>query len=197
MAEGIAFRETMQGGFALGVTDPQAGARSTEQLAIHASVAISDLDRFIADRNEVGHLSGEVEFGPLGGRCQATQGLFQLFSPGRDGITRRMVYELSFTAKGRPHYLAGEKLVHDDPGFDLWSDTTTLYTRLHEGGDKSGPVIGAGILKLGIPQLLAMVGTMEATGEGGIGTVMRFGAFFFGQLWDIYAPHVLGGKDSP
>lgn len=199
MAEGIAFRETMQGWFALGQTDPQAGAREGERLgqklALHATVAIPDLDRFMADRKEAGRLGGEIEFTPAGGVCKASRGLLQLFTPHADGITRRMVYELELTLQGNAHYLAGEKLVHDDHGFDLWSDTTTLYTRLHEG-DRTGRVVGAGILRLGVSQLLAMVGSMEATGEGGVGTVMRFGRFFFGEIWNVYAPHVLGGKDG-
>ena len=38
----------------------------------------------------------------------------------------------------------------DDPGFDLWADTTTLFTRLHKGTDATGPVIGSGVLTLGV-----------------------------------------------
>ncbi|MNC94406.1 hypothetical protein D3C83_112500 [compost metagenome] len=58
-------------------------------------------------------------------------------------------------------------------------------------------MLGAGILTLGVPQLLAMLGSMHTTGDGGMGTIARFGSFFFGQIWDVYAPHALGGKDAP
>ncbi|MGH8459801.1 MAG: patatin-like phospholipase family protein, partial [Nevskiales bacterium] len=142
-------------------------------------------------------LSGQIEFPSLGGPFNAPQGVFQLFTADPvDNKTRRMVYELAFEAQGVRYYLAGEKQVRDDPGFDLWSDTTTLFTYLHEGTDRQGRVIGAGILTLGVPQLLAMLGSMRATGGGGVAAVARFGSFFFGQIWDVYAPHALGGKDS-
>ena len=58
-----------------------------------------------------------------------------------------MIYELAFERKGQDYYLAGRKEVQDDPGFDLWKDTT-LLTQLHRGVDKTGPVIGAGFVTL-------------------------------------------------
>lgn len=200
MAQGITFRETMQGWFALGASTPEEGARLGERngqrLAMHAEVGITDLDAFVSDRSQAGSLGGQIEYPPLGGPFVAPRGVFQLFTPDRNHQTRRMVYELAFEVQGIPHYLAGEKQVRDDPGFDLWSDTTTLFTYLHEGDSRQGPVVGAGILTLGVPQLLAMLRSMHATGGGGLSAVARFGGFFFGQVWDIYAPHVLGGKDG-
>jgi hypothetical protein len=100
-----------------------------------------------------------------------------------------MVYELAFRAGERPYYLAGEKRVRNDAGLDLWKDTTTLYTRLHEGEGAGGAVIGAGILTLGVRQLLALMSTLRPINGGGPGTVTAFGRFFFGELWDVYAPH--------
>lgn len=200
MAQGIGFRETMQGWFALGVSTPEEGARlgerNKQRLAMHAEVGIADLDVFVSDRNQKGSLSGQIEFQPLGGSFAAPQGVFQLFTPDPNHQTRRMVYELAFEVQGKPYYLAGEKQVRDDPGFDLWSDTTTLFTYLHEGSSRQGSIVGAGILSLGVPQLLAMLRSMHTTGEGGMGTIARFGSFFFGQVWDVYAPHVFGGKDG-
>lgn len=200
MAEGVSFTETMEGWFALGASTPEEGAeqgqRAGHKLAVHVEIQVDDLERFVAQRNESGRLTGNIEFPPFGERLEAQSGVFQLFTPAtKDGI-RRMVYELAFHAQGKPHYLAGEKHVRNDPGFDMWSDTTTLYTRLYEGADKRGKLIGAGILTLGVPQLISMVGSMRALGDGGVGTVMRFGSFFLGQLWDTYAPHVVGGKSG-
>ncbi|MGH8528725.1 MAG: hypothetical protein ACRETN_02630 [Nevskiales bacterium] len=200
MAAGISFRETMEGWFALGAQAPEEGALQGQsaghKLAMHAEVQVDDLELFLAQRKETGRLSGTIEFPPLGERLEARSGVFQLFTPATNDGIRRMVYELAFQAQGKPYYLAGEKHVRDDPGFDMWSDTTTLYTRLHEGGDKQGKVVGAGILTLGVPELIAMVGSMRALGGGGMGTVMRFGSFFLGQLWNTYAPHVVGGKSG-
>jgi len=91
------------------------------------------------------------------------------------------------------YYLAGKKNVHDDPGFDLWSDTTTLYTRLHEGPDPSGPVAGAGILRLGVDDLVDLVSTMRVPDAVSIQkkaeALSTFGSLFLGELWDTYAEH--------
>jgi hypothetical protein len=199
MAGGIAFDETMEGWFALGATTPEAGAekgaREGTRLTMRASVTVDDLDRFIAVREHPGGLAGAVDFQPLGMGLAAPSGVFQLFAPGPgEDNSRRMVYELAFRAGGRPYYLAGEKRVANDPGADLWKDTTTLFTRLHEGADASGPVAGAGILTLGVRQLLALLSTLKPINGGNAATVAAFGRFFFGALWDVYAPHLPGGS---
>jgi hypothetical protein len=197
MAGGITFRETMEGWFALGAATPEVGAEQGRQqgtrLAMHAEVTVDDLDRFIAVREHAGGLAGSIDFQPLGFGLPAPRGLFQLFSPGAGDDSRRMVYELAFVADGKPWYLAGEKRVRNEPGLDLWRDTTTLYTTLHQGDDRSGPVAGAGVLTLGVRQLLDLMGTLRPINGGGAATIVSFGRFFFGELWDIYAPH-LGGS---
>lgn len=199
MSAGIAFEETMRGGFALGETDPAEGAaagrRAGSRLTMHAAVAIDDLAAFVADPDHPGRLAGRIDFPPLGIDLAAPAGVFRLFSPaGADGMGRRMVYELGFSVDGTPHYLAGEKRVRDDTGPDLWRDTTTLYTRLHRGEDAAGEVVGAGILALGVPQLMALLGTLRTTGDGDARTLAAFGGFFFGELWDLYAPLAQDGR---
>jgi cholesterol oxidase len=57
-------------------------------------------------------------------------------------------YELAFVLGSQDYYLAGRKEVRHDPVYDLWRDTTTLYTTLHQGTDKTGTVVGAGILTI-------------------------------------------------
>ena len=197
MPGGIAFDETMEGWFALGAATPEEGVTKGKnagtRLAMHARVSIDDLDRFVAVAEHPGGLTGTIDFQPIGIGLAATSGVFQLFSPGPGEDARRMVYELAFPDQGRPRYLAGEKRVRNEGGVDLWKDTTTLYTRLHDGNDAKAPVIGAGILTLGVPQLLALMSTMKPINGGGMDTIGRFGMFFFGELWEVYAPH-LGRK---
>ena len=97
---------------------------------------------------------------------------------------------MSFHHQGQDYYLAGKKEVRDDPGFDLWTDTTTLFTQLHQGVDKNAPVVGAGILTLGVRDLLKLVSTVTVTNAqtntDKITTVAKFGQFFMGELWDSY-----------
>ena len=199
---GISFRETMTGYFALDASDPEAGAASGKtrdtELAMHASINIRDLDGFIADPDHLGDIDGSIDFPPLGTGMPASHGIFNLFSPADEPNTKYMIYELGFEHGGLQYYLAGRKTVRDDPGFDLLSDTTTLHTILYRGQDSSGEVIGAGVLKLGIKELARLVPTIKATNTSSTAesarTVLKFGKFFLGELWDTYAR--LAGDDD-
>jgi predicted patatin/cPLA2 family phospholipase len=194
---GISFREQMSGPFALGETDPQAGAdkgkAANTVFTMRATVNIQDLDRFIADPNHLGSITGEVDFPLIGQALSSRTGVFNLFSPSGDPRTKYMVYELGFTHGHKDYYMAGKKLVKDDPLLEVWSETTTLLTVLHEGNDASGPVIGAGILHLSLLGLLKMVPTMTVTNAETIGqkaaALEKFGRFFAGQIYDSYIKH--------
>lgn len=194
---GISFREVMSGGFALGETDPAAGKQKGHnegsELTLHGSILIDDLDRFIAEADHLVELSGTIDFTPFGDGLASTSGVFNLFLPTDDPTLKLMVYEMGFTHEGKAYYFAGQKNVRDDPGFDLWSDTTTLYSTLHEGTDKSGPTIGAGVLTLGVKQLIQLLGTVAAPGADTFAeksqAIAKFGRFFLGELWDTYVRH--------
>ena len=195
---GISFRETMTGGFALGQTDPRAGAQAGERagttLAMHAAVEVADLDRFVSDPTHTGQLTGDIDFAPLGRAIPAHAGVFRLFSPSDTPNLRHMVYELAFTHQGQDYYLAGRKEVRHDSGLDVWKDTTTLLTRLHRGKDATGPVVGAGVLTLGVADLTKLVSTLRVTGTTSptekTRAVAKFGEFFMGKLWESYGPRV-------
>lgn len=195
---GISFRETMSGGFALGETDPetgrQKGAAAGTVLALHATVLIRDIDRFLQEPDHPGSLAGSIEYGPFGGTVEGTNGVFNLFNPSGQPGLKYMVYELGFQHEGKAYYLAGRKEVRDDPAIDAWKQTTTLYTLLHEGPDATGPVVGAGVLTLGVADLIRMLGTTSAPGATDAAqtaaAITRFGRFFLGQMWDSYGSHL-------
>lgn len=190
----LTFKETMSGYFALGVSDAAQGAQRGQQdntmLTMHAKVSIDDLDRFISDPDHLASLQGTIDFPPLGMDIEAPTGIFNLFKPTDDPNMTYMVYELAFRYEGQDYYLAGHKEVRDDSGFDLWSDTTTLYTTLHQGKDKHGSVIGAGILTLGVKQLANLLSTIKVPNAENltqkVAAIEKFGRFFAGKLWDAY-----------
>src|SRR5260370_10767197 len=102
---GLSFDEVMQGGFAMGATDPRAGeqlgkAQGTT-LVMRAAIAIDDLDLFFQDPQHTGNLSGTVDFPPLGRGLPSTRGVFKLFSPGTSPGEKWMVYALAFSANGK------------------------------------------------------------------------------------------------
>jgi predicted acylesterase/phospholipase RssA len=214
----LSFRETMRGPFALGVTDPEEGKRRGEHegtsLALHANVRIDAFDRFVNERDHAGTLTGTVDFNaaPFGKDMAGSKGVFNLFKPAGTtaarpkGLFRRkakaegpvdlknFIYELAFEHGGKPYYLAGRKDVRD--GGHLWGDTTTLYTRLHEGSDATGKVIGAGVLTLGVNDLANLLSTVEVHNASSeperLAVVIRFGRLFLGELWDSYGRFIPG-----
>ena len=95
----------------------------------------------------------------------------------------------------RTYYLAGRKEVRTtSSGTDLWNDTTTLLTRSStRAATPTAPVVGAGVLRLGVADLAKLTSTIRVTERGeGIGDHARalatFGGFFMGSLWDTYGP---------
>lgn len=191
---GIAFREKMEGWVSLGTDDPEEGARKGEasgtRLALNASIYIRDLPAFMNDESHSGTMAGHVAFDPFDDYLPSKTGLFNLFVERDTPETKWMVYEMQFEHDGRPYYLAGKKEVRDDPGFDLWEDTTTLKVQLHEGTGTDGPVAGAGVLKLEKDELIRLLGSLHATDAPNaaerFNLVANFGAFFLGELWNSY-----------
>jgi predicted acylesterase/phospholipase RssA len=191
-APDLTFRETMSGPLTLEETDPTAGAGKGRHspFTFHATISVDDMEAFIQDPAHAARLVAHVSYPPFGENIPVKRGSFNLFKAGDDPRVRLMTYGMAFEHAGRPYYLAGTKTIRDDKGPDLWHDTTRLYCRLHEGTDERGPVVGAGVLKLGLGDLLKLVSSMRSAREGTEGTraVMRFGRFFLGTLWDVYAP---------
>ena len=145
----------------------------------------------MSDPAHAGYITGRIDFAPLGLNLPSTAGVFNLFSPTDDPTTKYMVYELGFNASdGLPYYMAGKKIVQQASITDLWKATTTLYTELYKGTGKTGPVVGAGVLSLGMADLLAMIPTMHATNATSPAqaaeATAKFGKFFLGELWETY-----------
>jgi predicted acylesterase/phospholipase RssA len=197
----ITFRETMAGAFALGATDPEAGARAGEEagtrLSMHATVIVRDVEHFVRDPLHGGSLVGTIDFTPFGTGIPTGEGVFRLFSPAEESGMKLMVYELPFKHEGEDYYLAGRKEVRDDPGFDAWRDMTTLFTRLHRGTDAGGPVVAAGVLSLSVAEFTRVLASMHAVDTDSpieaARLLAQFGRFFGGEVWESYQK-LAGGK---
>jgi hypothetical protein len=187
---GVSFRETMAGGFALGVTEPRTGARATTLLTMRATIHIEDITTFTADPQHRAGLTGHIDFPPFGLAIPAESGVFSLFMPSGELALTYMVYELGFRHGGKSYYLAGKKRVRLGRFWKLWGETTTLYSTLHEGVDSAGPVVGAGILRLGMIELMKMLTTVRATNAAtkreSAGALWQFFKFFVAKLMHIY-----------
>jgi hypothetical protein len=188
---GIAFRETMTGRLTFGVTDPRAGDDHPAAIpfVLKASIDIRDINAFVSDPTHTGDLTGHLYAPRAGFVLPCTEGVFRLFSPSPDPKMTYMVYELGYRHDGKPYYFKGRKHVRVGWPWRAWRETTTLHVTLHEG-DGSGPTIAAGILRLNVFDLLALVGTLHTTGcqrpSQRCWALMRFGTFFMREVWRSY-----------
>jgi cholesterol oxidase len=194
----LSFTEEMKGFYADGVQTPgageSAGRESGQRLGFRLTITVDDVDRFLEEPEHQARAEGWIDAAGCGGRCPIQRGWFNLFSPGDAPDRRLMRYRLHFTdGLGRPRTLAGWKDIRHGPVSRVWPDTTTLYFRLFEGhvpdgGDDGAPVTGAGILHIGLDDLTRQLITFRTEGPDGLRALERFGAFFLGELWEIYRP---------
>jgi len=121
----------------------------------------------------------------------ATGGEFALFvadphKPGAARITYRLPLQ---SVEGRRYFFDGHKEIHDDPGFDIWDDATTLFVSIYEGDAPAGTKIAGGQIRISWRDLMGQLRTMIATGPGGeprpdAAADYRF--LFLKQLWERY-----------
>lgn len=194
-ALGITFREVMAGEFAMGETEALAGAAKGKAhgstLTLRTAINIRDLNRFLTDPDHTGDITGHISLVELGENIPAKQGHFNLFSPSDNPKLKYITYELAFEVNGKEYYLVGKKEIHDDPGFDLWKDSTTLFIQLHQGNDAIAPTVGAGILHLDVNGLKTLISSMHIANFKSIPekaqALSKFGKLFLGELWETYA----------
>jgi predicted patatin/cPLA2 family phospholipase len=189
---GVGFRETMRGRITEGEQDPVKGARGPAAIpvALHATINIDDVAAFARDPSHTGRLHGWLEAHRLGGWLPTADGRFGLFTPTADPDVSHMVYDLRLRVDGRDVYMRGRKHVALAFPWRLWPATTTLYVTLHEGRDEQGPIVAAGVLRLGVGALFALLSTLVATGcDRGSErrrAKRRFMTFFAANLARIY-----------
>ena len=211
----VSFTEEMKGFMTFGEMDFERGARSGKEsgtaVMFRLTITVDGVNRFVADPDhDTEDLEGYVECAALGGRLEVERGSrFNLFVDDADPARKRMFYRLFFRdAQGNPLTLSGFKDVYDDPGFDVWKDTTTLYTRVLRGHVSEAEeeaakrdaaryeemVAASGIIIIHFFDFLRQLTTFRAEGptlSDRAAALARFGSLFMGKLWDVYARNVL------
>ncbi len=144
MEPSVCFTETMRGFVSVDETECERGFRkgraNRASLSMTLDIEIMDLDEFIADPDHWAEASGVVDGIAVGGRCEANGRVGLLGAdPGRS--TRRLMrYELDCLGiDGKVRRLSGVKYVQDDPGIDLWDDTTGLKRAPREVARRAQP----------------------------------------------------------
>ena len=193
----VQFTEEMLGHVTFDETDYNRGANADRPGAsffkFHLTIAVDDIARFGSDPTRQAGAFGWVEGDAFGGRLPVEHGVFNLFVDTEPGV-KHMLYRLYFRdGVGHPLTMSGFKLVRDDAGFDVWRDTTTLFTRVYRGHvsaaeEADAELVASGVLRIRMRDFAKQLTTFRG-GPGpvaGLGAIARFGIIFMRQLFEAY-----------
>jgi hypothetical protein len=166
-------------------------------------VSYDDVERWIRDSSYPGRVEGGTLTcdGLSGGTATVEGGRFEILVPanGRlsDSLHLRMRYEMALRhdATGEPLTLHGFKLIENNPGFDCWTDTTTLFTSIFRGAEVPADADDGGLLAIGVLHInlvsfaRQMLGFRGASGSWSdrFGAALRYQTWFGRRLLRAYA----------
>jgi cholesterol oxidase len=191
MSSSVRFTEEMLGHVTFGELDFARGARQDRDgstpFKFHLTIEVADIAAFGNDPLRPATAAGWIESDAFGGKLPVEQGWFNLFVDVEPGV-KHMLYRLWFSdGVGHPLTMTGFKLVSNDAGFDVWKDTTTLFTRVlqghvPEGSDEGATVIASGIIVIRARDFAKQLTTFR----GQVGAMAKFGLIFTEQLAEAY-----------
>lgn len=200
----LTFTEEMKGFVTKGESDFDRGFRQGQrdgtEILFHLDIEVDGVFDFVANEAKTSSATGFVKSDAFGGQRPVEQGWFNLFVDQANPEQKRMLYRLFFRdGSGQPLTLSGFKQVHNDPGFDIWHDTTTLFTHIFQGhvdkdAEQSAAVVASGIIQLHMFDFLHQLTTFRVQAPSDrekASALALFGSFFMGNLWDVYAGKVL------
>jgi len=203
-ATALELTEPLHGYLGFGAADCDAGAAQGKSAgdAVQARfhVRIDGVNRFVTRPEHDASLGGTITCARLGGARAIQSGAFNLFVDAGDPTRRKVTYRARFDdARGAPLTLVGWKDLHDDPGPDGWTDTSTMFAKLYSGdvapgAEAAAELLAAGVLRLGMLDFAKLCASFRAeapTLSERAAVLARFGAFFLGKLWDVYARRLL------
>ena len=184
---GIQFSERMMGELTLKVDGlPR---KATAILTIVAE----DLQAFVDPKDRTAKVVGTVDVPGLSPEPMTiSQGTFKFLvkDPDRVDMTH-MTYSAVLTdAAKRTRFLNGHKDIHDDRGFDLWSDTTTLFTTIYDGTDDNGPLLASGVLRISPADFARELRATRVTGTHDVTEILKaqalYGQTFAQEMFSVY-----------
>jgi cholesterol oxidase len=205
-AIGLRFTETMRGHVSTEVLDDfeegrRHGVASDSPFEFTVTIATDDLDAMLASETHGARMYGTASAPALSAQpLTIVDGEFELLTvESAEPPTRRMDYRMRLISEeGRVYFCEGFKRIRDDPGFDLWSDTTSLFLTVHNGPDGAGDIAARGILRIRPTDFARQLTTMRVTNAPDLrrrlAAVSAFGRFFAGSLYTVYRgpPHRAG-----
>lgn len=199
-AVGIQFTERMSGWVATGAAIPddyraaaEQGEESGGAISFVLTIIAEDLAAFLANPGRTAGMIGTVSIPALSAQPMiASNGVFNLLTRDPNSVDAlTMSYQANLTAaEGQRYFLKGHKNIRDEPGFDTWSDTTTLFVGIHAGADDSGQIVARGVLRISQDDFTTQLRTIRVTGTHDVTEVVKakaeFTKFFAAGLAQVY-----------
>jgi cholesterol oxidase len=205
---GMEFTEEMRGYFTESVKNAKTpeefkeaeerGKKEGNHLSFKVTIYIDNVNGFITESAHEARAVGYVAMGRS--KYTVERGRFNLFIKYQQNHTRRMLYSLGFKGGDDQDYLLeGYKVIRDDPDIDsweIWKDTTTLFTTLYKSTTASDDaVVGQGLIRIHLQDFLKQLTTFRVRHTPDFGTKVqtmeKFMSFFFGELWETYVKNLI------
>ncbi len=192
---GLEFTETMRGRLSTTSLDDYDRAyvnEASSPFEFTLTIFTPDLAKMLSEPHHSANIIGDVSIPALSKQpLVVAQGEFQLFVDDSLNVdTRRMNYHLILSSvEGNRYEFEGFKLIHNDPGMDVWQDTTTLFVTLYELKNERRPC-AKGILKIFPADFMHQLTTLRILNTKDplqiLAAKAQFGQFFAGTLYPIY-----------
>ena len=199
----VQFTETMKGYFSKNEKDDfqkghDLGEKEESAFKFTLTIKTGDINVFSDDPEHPGSMAGTV-IAPMLSKKYLTisNGIFNLFVKDADNPQHlRMKYSMQLnTFDGKSYFFDGYKKVENDRGFDMWSDTSTLYITVYDGTDRTGTIAGKGILKIAPGDFAKQMTTMKAVDTKNtlesLNALKKFSMFFSKNVIDTYIKRFL------
>jgi cholesterol oxidase len=127
------------------------------ELTIHTD----DLNRMVTDPTHPASITGTVTCPALWHEpMSVASGVFHLLPADAERVeTWTMTYEMVLRRGDARLRFKGHKVLHQRPGSSPWTDTTTLFVRVHD--DAGGQLVAQGILTLDLEDLIWQSSTIQ------------------------------------
>lgn len=193
---GIQFTERMTGYFAPDAEDYEtgyeAGKENHSPFSFVLTIRTDDLNTMLEDPEHPATMIGTARAPVLSDDdLSVSEGEFNLFVDPPGENVRYMRYRMKLHAEeGEEYFFSGYKYLHDEPGFDVWQDTTTLFITVHDGGSEQAPVLGKGILTIKPDDFRKQITTVKVTGTDQTIDKLKYQGkflkFFSENIADVY-----------
>ncbi|MEQ1586241.1 MAG: GMC family oxidoreductase, partial [Cyclobacteriaceae bacterium] len=203
LSPALSFAETMQGYVTRNfIPDPnplserisddfeiahQQGKAEKSHLIVHLLIESKNIYNTISDNNHAAKVSGTVSCRELSKKPMVAAGVFNLFRIHRQEVeTWDMIYDMNMKSDEGIHYhFVGKKILHKSEYSNWWYNVTTLFVSVFENVAGSERIIGKGIIKLSLQDLMKQSTTIKIETTNPL--VKRMPNFIALLLEEIYA----------